>query len=137
MEERLKNLKRSMDKLEFRTLQFSGNLREEIEKKLDQEEEGEEEVLVSIFQLLTQEKTGYTLSKSLRARGLVKFEDYEGRLYTILHRLEQKRYIKSGWREDGGKYYGLTKKGNKLLKNYERSSDRPSAISALVEVLEP
>ncbi|MBN9653427.1 PadR family transcriptional regulator [Halobacillus sp. GSS1] len=136
MEERLKKLKNSLDKLEFHNLQFSGKLREGIQKKLEYENEGEESVLLSIFQLLVQEKTGFTLSKHLRARGIVRFEDHEGHLYTILHRLEQKGYTHSGWKEDGGKYYVLTNKGKKLLNKYERAPDNLAVLRSLTEVLE-
>ncbi|WP_181351290.1 PadR family transcriptional regulator [Thalassobacillus sp. CUG 92003] len=136
MENRLKKLKRSMDKLEFHNLKFDENLRQNIQKNLEHENEGEEDVLLSIFQLLVQEKTGFTLSKHLRSRGIVRFDDCEGHLYTTLHRLEQKGYTLSQWKDDGGKYYSLTKKGHRLLKKYELSPKNLSGLRPLTEVLE-
>ncbi len=57
------------------------------------------------------EKTGYELMQLLRGRGIQKFEGDEGSLYTLLHRLEQNRFIQSSWDHAGAKYYQLNDKG--------------------------
>ena len=65
------------------------------------------------------EKSGYELMQLLRGRGIQKFEGDEGSLYTLLHRLEQNRFIQSSWDHAGAKYYQLNDKGNKMLKGRE------------------
>ncbi len=136
MEERLKKLKKSMNNSEFKDLQFNDNHRNKILNKLHRPRV-EEELLLSIFQLLLDEKTGFTLSKKLRARGIVRFEENEGHLYTILHRLEHKGYAQASWRNEDEKYYRLTKKGMKFLKRYESSPKKHSLLQSLTEVLQP
>ena len=65
------------------------------------------------------EKSGYELMQLLRGRGIQKFEGDEGSLYTLLHRLEQNRFIQSSWDHAGAKYYQLNDKGNKIAKGRE------------------
>ncbi len=75
----------------------------------------EEDILLAVLQLLMNEKTGYELMQLLRGRGIQTFEGNEGSLYTLLHRLEQNRFIQSSWDHEGAKYYRLNDKGNKML----------------------
>ena len=67
------------------------------------------------------EKSGYELMQLLRGRGIQKFEGDEGSLYTLLHRLEQNRFIQSSWDHAGAKYYQLNDKGNKMLRKAEKN----------------
>ncbi|UOQ44911.1 PadR family transcriptional regulator [Halobacillus salinarum] len=126
-----------MDQSVFKSLRFSETHRKEVHKKIKGPGTGEEEILISILQLLENERTGFTLSKKLRARGIVKFEDNEGHLYTALHKLEHKAYLCSKWKEDGGKYYRLTQRGARLLQKYESSSHQKDLLQPLIEVLQP
>ncbi|MBA2176051.1 PadR family transcriptional regulator [Halobacillus locisalis] len=136
MEERLNKLKKSLNNSEFKDLQFTDNHKKNILNQLHRPHI-EEELLLSIFQLLVEEKTGFTLSKKLRARGIRRFEDNEGHLYTILHRLEHKGYTQAEWKNGNEKYYHLTKKGGKLLDKYESSPRKQSLLQSLTEVLQP
>ncbi|MBM7584454.1 putative transcriptional regulator [Bacillus pakistanensis] len=135
MEDRLKNLQRSMKNTTFRQLDFTKRHMDDIHKKIQKQKEKEEDILLAVMQLLVQEKTGYELAKQLRSRGIQKFEDNEGFLYTLLHRLEHKGYLLSSWDDLEMKQYQLTKKGNKLLKKVEGSSLKKHVVlGTLLEV---
>ncbi|MEH7491519.1 PadR family transcriptional regulator [Neobacillus niacini] len=120
MEDRLKNLKRVMDKRTFADLNFSDHHHNEVHKKINHQQESDEEILLAVMQLLVQEKTGHELTGLLRGRGIQKFENNEGFLYTLLHRLEQSGCIKTNWDDSGAKYYWLVDKGRKLLNKAEQ-----------------
>lgn len=120
MEDRLKNLKKIMDKRTFSDLNFSDQHQKAIRKKINQLEVSDEEILLAVMQLLVQEKTGHELTILLRGRGIQKFENNEGFLYTTLHRLEQFGCIQTNWDESGAKYYFLKDKGRKLLNKAEQ-----------------
>ncbi|EKN70078.1 lineage-specific thermal regulator protein [Neobacillus bataviensis LMG 21833] len=115
MEDRLKNLKKSMDRTTFAQLNFTEKHRKDIREKINKQDENEEDILFAVMQLLVQEKTGFELAKLLRGRGVRKFEDNEGFLYILLHRLEQNQCIQAAWNESEAKYYRLTDKGRKIL----------------------
>jgi DNA-binding PadR family transcriptional regulator len=83
-------------------------------------EVSDDEILLAILQLLVQEKTGHELTGLLRGRGIQKYENNEGFLYTLLHRLEQSGCIETNWVESGAKYYRLKDKGRKLLQKAEQ-----------------
>jgi DNA-binding PadR family transcriptional regulator len=83
-------------------------------------EVSDDEILLAILQLLVQEKTGHELTGLLRGRGIQKYENNEGFLYTLLHRLEQSGCIETNWDESGAKYYMLKDKGRKLLYKAEQ-----------------
>ncbi|MEH7254610.1 PadR family transcriptional regulator [Neobacillus niacini] len=120
MEDRLKNLKKVMDKSTFTDLNFSDKHQKTIHQKINQLEVSDEEILLAIMQLLVQEKTGHELTGLLRGRGIQKFENNEGFLYTLLHRLEHSGCIETNWDESGAKYYWLKDKGRKLLNKAEQ-----------------
>ncbi len=120
MEDRLKNLKKAMDQRAFAQLKFTEKHRRNILGKINQQAENEEDILLAVMQLLVHEKTGFELTKLLRGRGIQKFEDNEGFLYTLLHRLEQSGCIQSSWTEAEAKYYLLTDKGRKVLRKAEK-----------------
>ncbi|MFB5193565.1 lineage-specific thermal regulator protein [Bacillus sp. AFS073361] len=120
MEDRLKNLKKAMDRQAFSQLKFTEKHRRNILGKINQPPETDEDILVAVMQLLVHEKTGFELTKLLRGRGIKKFEDNEGFLYTLLHRLEQSGCIQSCWTEAKAKYYQLTDKGRKVLRKADK-----------------
>ncbi|CKF20881.1 lineage-specific thermal regulator protein [Streptococcus pneumoniae] len=74
------------------------------------------------------EKTGYELMQLLRGRGIQTFEGDEGSLYTLLHRLEQNRFIQSSWDHAEAKYYQLNDKGNKMLRKAEKNATKARFI---------
>lgn len=122
MEDRLKGLRKSMENTTFKHLSFSDQHRKRVHEKINQSYEKEEDILLAVLQLLTIEKTGYELVQLLRGRGIRKFEGNEGFLYTLLHRLEQNRFIQSSWDHSGAKYYQLNDKGRKVLRKAEKNS---------------
>ena len=89
MEDRLKGLRKSMEKTTFKQLNFSEQHRKQVYEKINKPYENEEDIFLAVLQLLIHEKTGYELVQLLRGRGIQKFEENEGFLYTLLHRLEQ------------------------------------------------
>lgn len=120
MDERLKRLRNSMDTTTFSQLNFTERHRKKIWEKINKENEREEDVLFAIMQILVQEKTGFELVQLLRGRGLRTFEDNEGNLYALLHRLEQEGYLHASWNESSVKYYQLSNKGRKRLRTLEK-----------------
>ncbi|CAM3826635.1 PadR family transcriptional regulator [Mesobacillus thioparans] len=121
MENRLNRLRKSMEESAFKELCFSEKMRSEVHKQINRPDESEEMVTLAILQLLHNEKTGYELTGLLRARGFQKFEGKEGFLYTILHRLEQKGWIVSAWKEEGTKVYLVGDKGKRYLRKQGKS----------------
>ncbi|MEY2194226.1 PadR family transcriptional regulator [Neobacillus sp. BF23-41] len=128
MEDRLKNLKKAMDQRAFSKLNFTEKHRRNIREKINQQTENEEDILLAVMQLLVHEKTGFELTKLLRGRGIRKFEDNEGFLYTFLHRLEQSGSIQSSWTEDEAKYYQLTDIGRKVLRKIEKKQNKKQVV---------
>jgi hypothetical protein len=134
MEDRLKKLKMKMNNRTFAQLNFSEHHQKEIHRRINQQEVSDEEIMLSVMQLLFQEKTGHELTGLLRGRGIQKFEDNEGFLYTMLHRLEQTGCIETKWNESGAKYYWLKDKGRKLLSKAEQKRAKHRLV--LKELLE-
>ena len=80
---------------------------------------------------------GYEIIKIVNQRTNGAFQWREGTLYPCLHRLEGARLIESQWREaETGrrrKYYGITKKGARLLaEKAEEWSSFAAAVNALL-----
>ncbi|MED2015760.1 PadR family transcriptional regulator [Bacillus wiedmannii] len=128
MEDRLKGLRKSMENTTFKHLSFSDQHRKWVREKINASHEKEEDISLAILQLLSNEKTGYELSQLLRGRGIRKFEGNEGFLYTVLHRLEQNRFIQSSWDHEGAKYYQLNDKGRKMLRKAEKNATKVQFI---------
>ncbi|EOQ34448.1 PadR family transcriptional regulator [Bacillus cereus group sp. RP37] len=128
MEDRLKGLRKSMENTTFKHLSFSDQYRKQVREKINASNEKEEDISLAILQLLSNEKTGYELSQLLRGRGIRKFEGNEGFLYTVLHRLEQNRFIQSSWDHEGAKYYQLNDKGRKMLRKAEKNATKAQFI---------
>jgi len=115
MDERLRNLKRSMKKTMFSDLNFTEKHKNQVRDKIARLNiKSEEELVLDILHLLNQKQTGFELTQWMRARGIHNYENNEGQLYMLLHQLEQKGYLQTNWHEDE-KYYLVTNKGNKLL----------------------
>ncbi|MGG1674811.1 PadR family transcriptional regulator [Neobacillus sp. NRS-1170] len=135
MENRLRNIKKVMDRTAFSELNFSEEHRKNILEKINRQDESEETILLAVMQLLAQDRTGFELTKLLRGRGIQKFEENEGFLYTLLHRLEQTGYLQSSWSlETEAKYYQLTDKGRKALRKAEKKQSKKQFV--LKELLE-
>ncbi|SCB98782.1 PadR family transcriptional regulator [Bacillus wiedmannii] len=117
-----------MENTTFKHLSFSDQHRKQVREKINASNEKEEDISLAILQLLSNEKTGYELSQLLRGRGIRKFEGNEGFLYTVLHRLEQNRFIQSSWYHEGAKYYQLNDKGRKMLRKAEKNATKVQFI---------
>lgn len=117
-----------MESTTFKHLSFSDQHQKRVREKINQSSEKEEDILLAVLQLLMNEKTGYELMQLLRGRGIQKFEGDEGSLYTVLHRLEQNRFIQSSWDHAGAKYYQLNDKGNKMLRKAEKNATKARFI---------
>ncbi|HFK1460666.1 PadR family transcriptional regulator [Bacillus sp. YAF12_1] len=128
MEDQLKGLRKSMENTTFKHLSFSDQHRKRVREKINASNEKEEDISLAILQLLSNEKTGHELSQLLRGRGIRKFEGNEGFLYTVLHRLEQNRFIQSSWDHAGAKYYQLNDKGRKMLRKAEKNATKVQFI---------
>jgi DNA-binding PadR family transcriptional regulator len=122
MENRLKNLRKSMENTTFKQLHFSDKISEKVKSEIQAPIQNDEEIILAILQLLQRERTGYELTGLLRSRGVKRFEHQEGFLYTVLHRLEHNRLIRSQWNEEGAKQYQIHDKGRKLVRLAEQDS---------------
>ncbi|MGM9926448.1 MAG: PadR family transcriptional regulator [Bacillus sp. (in: firmicutes)] len=128
MDDRFKRLRHSMEKNTFNELHFSERHQKSILKKINEQKESEEDILLAVMQLLIHEKTGHELAQLLRGRGIRKFEDNEGFLYTLLHRLEHGNCLQTRWDETEIKYYQLNDKGRKLLRKAEKKQTKKLPI---------
>ncbi len=112
----------------FSQVRFTEKHRETIQNKLSNQG-NREQIVLNVLQLLNQEKTGYQLANLLLARGIKQFDDNEGFLYILLHRLESNGVIQSSWiSKEETKFYQLTSKGKRLLKQAEHKGKRSSVI---------
>lgn len=135
MEDRLKNFKNAMKRTVLQDLNFTEEHKRDIRLKIKQiPETSEEDIVLAIFQLLKQKRTGFELSRLIRARGIEKFENEEGFLYMTLHKFEHKGYLNSYWEDPDVKYYQVSSKGLKLLKTLE--NERYDKAYLLKEILE-
>ncbi len=121
MDERLNKLRKSMEKATFKDIRFSEKMKQEIRQKINSPDESEDVIMLAVLQLLHHKKTGYELTGLLRSRSFQKYEGNEGALYTMLHSLEQKRWIVSKWDEEKTKFYQISDKGRKYLRKHEKS----------------
>jgi Transcriptional regulator PadR-like family len=134
MEENLKRFRKSMEKTTFKQLNFTDQHQQNVRNKINKLTISDEEVFLAVMQLLVHEKTGYDLTKHLRGRGILKFEDNEGFVYTLLHRLEQNNCLQARWDESEGKHYQLNNRGRKLLLKAEKNNVKKHVV--LRELLE-
>ena len=76
--------------------------------------------LILLKTLESEPKYGYRIIKDLEVTSNNIFEFKEGTIYPLLHNLEEKGYIKSFWENTASKrkrkYYAITSKGRKVLK---------------------
>ncbi|MFC1541121.1 PadR family transcriptional regulator [Candidatus Latescibacterota bacterium] len=67
------------------------------------------------------QRHGYQIALEIEEKSLGMFQFNHGTLYPILHKLEKKGYIRGNWKHSEGerkrKYYILTSRGKKYLKN--------------------
>src|SRR5579863_1697141 len=84
---------------------------------------------------------GYAISQRIQQISKDFFQVQQGSLYPALHRLEDRRWLTSDWRESetgrDAKFYTLTKKGRKELETelvyWEKLSDAVALILRTAE----
>ncbi|MBI4093119.1 MAG: PadR family transcriptional regulator [Candidatus Kerfeldbacteria bacterium] len=82
---------------------------------------GHSELLI-LAALAVRPMHGYALSEYLKGQ-LPEFKFGMGMIYPLLHKLEQKKYIKGEWKQVLGadrRVYSLTKQGKKALQSKRR-----------------
>lgn len=133
MSDPLKDLKKAMDKTVFLDLKFSKKQREIILKSADDDVEKSIEIVL-LKSLEEGSKPGFEIysyiQNDIAREGL---KEREGRLYVILHRLAQKRFISSTWIEEE-KIYHLEKKGRRLLAEWSKAKSKAERRSLILEV---
>jgi DNA-binding PadR family transcriptional regulator len=133
MEDRLKRLRNVMDEGAFKAMPFTEEKKQMLKRGIESSQEKKEDLLVHILQLLLKEKTGHELLKHLRARGIKKYEERQGFLYSTLHKMEQDRLLESSW-VNGAKVYKISNQGKKLLQQVEDGKQsRKHYVKALLE----
>lgn len=112
MEDRLKQLKKSLGQTAFGQANFSKapQVRQQIKKETLQQ---------TVLQLLLTPKSGVELTALLHMRGQKDIEHNEGLLYVVLHEAEQQQWIQATWQGDI-KYYVITSLGKQRLHEEER-----------------
>jgi DNA-binding PadR family transcriptional regulator len=123
MEERLKRLRKAMDGGTFQRMPFTKDKNQMIKRGIENSRRNDQDILLHILQLLLKEKSGHELLKQLRARGIKKYEERQGFLYSNLHKLEQDRILESSW-EEGTKLYRISNRGRKLLQQIEEGNHK-------------
>lgn len=80
---------------------------------------------------------GYAVAEWIRKRTDEALHVEEGALYTSLHRMEKRKWLRSEWglseNNRKAKFYGLTSKGHEALDSAERTWERYS--EAVTKVL--
>ena len=90
-----------------------------------------------ILRTLTRgEMHGYGIAQRVQQVSRDAVQLNQGSLYPALHRLEQKRWLKSEWRESEtgreAKFYSLTRAGEKQLELEKESWDRLTTAVRLI-----
>ena len=79
---------------------------------------------------------GYAIAQRIQQVSREVVQVNQGSLYPALHRLEQKRWLKSAWRQsDTGrdaKFYAITRAGQKQLAAEKETWDRLAAAVRLI-----
>ena len=95
-----------------------------------------------ILKIVALEQThGYAIAQRLQQLSRDFFQVHQGSLYPALHRLEDRGWLQSEWRDSEtgreAKFYSLTKTGRKQLEtevlNWEKMSDAVALILRTVE----
>lgn len=109
MDERLKNLKKALDRTAFSSTKFTEKNKENVQRQLNAHE-----LKMIILSLLFEAKSGIEITQLLHVRGIRDVVNNEGMVYSILHEQESDGFIIAKW-TDGVKRYELTRIGKKLL----------------------
>lgn len=109
MDERLKNLKKALDRTAFSSTKFTEKNKVNVQRQLNAHE-----LKMIILSLLFEAKSGIEITQLLHVRGIRDVVNNEGMIYSILHEQESDGFIISKW-TDGVKRYELTRNGKKLL----------------------
>lgn len=127
MEKKLKGLRDTMKKNRFRQLNFSDQLRLQVHEKI-KNQKNKEEMITVILQFLVTKKTGFDLMQQLKFKSNHFLEGNEGKLYTILHALEQNGYLISQWNESGAKLYQTNAKGKRAIQQVDKQDGQKGFV---------
>ena len=79
---------------------------------------------------------GYAIAQRIQQVSREAVQVNQGSLYPALHRLEQKRWLKSAWRQSetgrDAKFYAITRAGQKQLAAEKETWDRLAAAVQLI-----
>ncbi|WP_158211478.1 PadR family transcriptional regulator [Alkalihalobacterium alkalinitrilicum] len=141
MEDRLKGLKKALKHNVFHNVSFSEERRQAVKETIQAEKDpfkwDETTVLVLLNTINDRSLTGFQIAENMSEKDDHTFKDQEGRLYTLLHRLEQKRILRSEWKiedDKNRKYYSLSSIGKRILASKAKEESGKSFV--LKEVLE-
>ncbi|WP_339195128.1 helix-turn-helix transcriptional regulator [Solibacillus sp. FSL R5-0449] len=109
MDDRLKNLKKAMDRTAFSGTKFTEQHKQQVQRQLNVDE-----VKKVLLSLLFEAKSGIEITQLLHVRGVQDVVNNEGMIYSILHEQENDGLVLASW-NDGVKRYELTKAGKKQL----------------------
>lgn len=109
MDDRLKNLKKAMDRTAFSGTKFTEQHKQQVQRQLNVDE-----VKKVLLSLLFEAKSGIEITQLLHVRGVQDVVNNEGMIYSILHEQENDGLVLASW-NDGVKRYKLTKAGKKQL----------------------
>ncbi|MEK4386655.1 helix-turn-helix transcriptional regulator [Solibacillus sp. FSL W7-1464] len=109
MDDRLKNLKKAMDRTAFSSTKFTEQHKENIQRQLSVDE-----LKKVVLSLLFEARSGIEIMQLLHVRGIQDVVNNEGMIYSILHEQESDGFVFANWTE-GVKRYELTKTGKKQL----------------------
>ncbi|MBB4824791.1 hypothetical protein HNO89_002015 [Sporosarcina luteola] len=109
MEERLKSLKKAVDRTVFHKVEFKAKHQQQIHQQLQVVP-----LKQKILYMLAESKSGMEVTQMLHVCGVEQIIKNEGMIYSILHEAEQHGWLSARW-ESGVKYYQLTKLGKKQL----------------------
>ncbi|MGN7476766.1 helix-turn-helix transcriptional regulator [Solibacillus silvestris] len=113
MDERLKNMKKAMDRSAFSCTKFTEQHKENVHRQLNIDE-----LKTIILSLLVDPKSGIEITQLLHVRGIQHIVGNEGMIYSILHEQVSDGFVGANW-SDGVKRYELTKHGKKQLQQNE------------------
>ncbi|WP_217587541.1 PadR family transcriptional regulator [Lentibacillus saliphilus] len=128
MENRLRELRQSMENSTFKSISFSEELRQRVHEGIRKQKETDESISLAVLQILMNATTGFDLTQLLTSRGIQAFHQNEGALYTLLHRLEQDGYLNAYWDDSGVKFYQTSGKGKALLLRAEKKTQRKGFV---------
>src|SRR5690606_24983367 len=99
MDDRLKNLKKAMDRTAFSSTKFTEQHKENIQRQLSVDE-----LKKVVLSLLFEARSGIEIMQLLHVRGIQDVVNNEGMIYSILHEQESDGFVFANWTEGVKRY---------------------------------